>query len=163
METANQLLAEIQKVKVLRSAAGRQGSRPGRVPVPQAEQPRREPQIIGQDTRPSIEGLRTNVENLQLSPAEQISVAEQRQQPQMPAPEFYSPPPVAGPPSYSYSPGEAPQSYGRIPPGARVPDQPMPHGDISSGRYQVPLHDGHPPSSYPQVDNSKIPVMDPRL
>ncbi|EJC97977.1 uncharacterized protein FOMMEDRAFT_171362 [Fomitiporia mediterranea MF3/22] len=150
METANQLLAEIQKVKATRTAAGRQGQRPARIPVPQVEQPQPQPTppaMYGQDTRPSIEGLRTSVDSMQLSSAEQLPPAQQHLQAQMP-PQVY-PLSASGAPAYPYSPGEAPQPPGRIPSGARVPEQPMPYSDVQTVRYQPPP-DGYPTTGFPQ-------------
>lgn len=144
METANQLLSEIQKVKATRTAAGRQTTRPARVPVPPAEyqQP-----PIDQDMRQSIEGLRTSMGDVQISPAEHSPTAQQRP---LPPSQQYPQQPAA--PAYPYSPGEAPPPPGRIPPGGRAPEPPMPYADPQSGRYQPPAPDAYLPG-FPQVNN----------
>lgn len=149
METANQLLAEIQKVKALRKdAPGRQAQRPGRVAPPRIEQPPQQPptpaQMYGQDTRPSIEGLSSAMENVQITPFEQ---QQQRPPAQGPSGQFYSQP-ATGAPAYPYAPGEGPQQPGRIPPGARVPEQPVPYADSQPGRYTPAPPDGYSPGGF---------------
>ncbi|KAL5501614.1 PKC1 [Sanghuangporus vaninii] len=158
METANQLLSEIQKVKALRKdAAGRQAVRPARVPVPKVEPPQQPPtpaQMYGQDTRPSIEGLSTAMDNIQLSPFDQQQ-AQQHPSTQATSGQFY-PQPASGAPAYPYSPGEGPQQTARIPPGARVPEQPTPYADTQPGRYTPAPPDGYHPGGF--VPLQQVPV-----
>lgn len=154
METANQLLAEIQKVKATRTAAaGRQTQRPTRIPASSSEQistPQSPPYTaMGQDSvRPSMEGLRSSIDNMQIRPVEAAPPSDYGgpmppAQQQLPSP--------AGP-AYPYGRGEPPSTAARIPPGARVPEPPMPFVDQQQARFKPPEPDGYPPGAgYVQV------------
>ena len=150
METANQLLAEIQKVKATRTAAaGRQTQRPTRIPAPSSEQittaPAPQYQHPGQEMRPSMEGLRSSMDNMQIRPVDAAPVVDYGR----PMPPMQQPPGPTGP-TYGYGRGEATSPAARIPPGARVPEPPMPFEQ--QARYQTPESDGYPPApGYGQV------------
>ncbi|KAI5118872.1 hypothetical protein M0805_005314 [Coniferiporia weirii] len=161
METANQLLSEIQKVKASRTNAGRQAPRPARVSAPQVEQLQPPNASVpyppsGQDMRGSMEGLRTSVDSMQLSLADQTSVSEQpfeHQTSQIPLTQqpYTQQTSIPGAPLY-----QEPFSSGRIPPGARVPEPPMSYSDSQAGRYQPAGPDGYlAGSGYPQAPYSK--------
>lgn len=171
METANQLLAEIQKVKASRATAGKsQAARPTRPPasieqLPQqspVQAPAPYPPALGQDVRPSMENLRTSMDNMRLPPGEHgpppdhqygrvapgTSMQERYQQMQMEQQQYQQmqqqPPQQQGPPAYQYPPSETPGPVSRIPPGARVPVPPMPFNES-----QVqPVPQARPSSQY---------------
>ncbi|THH11674.1 hypothetical protein EW145_g525 [Phellinidium pouzarii] len=162
METANQLLSEIQKVKASRTAAGRQPSRPGRVTVPPGDMQylQQSPAPYtpgGHDMRRSIEDLRTSLGDMQLS-ADQTSMEQPYERPPSQIPPLQQPyvpqaqVPATGASGYPYAPGEASPLSGRVPPGARIPESPMPYSDAQAGRFQAPGPDGYlPGAGYPQV------------
>lgn len=166
METANQLLAEIQKVKASRSAVGKtQPQRPMKQHTLSESTPPSPQYPL--DQRQPVEALRTSLDNMRMGPPDQSPVQDYGQTRPLPSqlsgvPERYPPQDsqqqygqqIGGPP-YSYSPeGAAPVQ--RPPPGARVP-APIPYADPvgrpSSGydrfppptQGAVPAPDGYPP------------------
>lgn len=121
METANQLLAEIQKVKVNRNA-GRTAA--ARKPPSSTSTPR--PEMA--DMRPSMDGLHPNMENLSIQDQNTTDYSPYRQPPppvQRPD-DQYQPQPqdveyakrLSATPTYQY-PSET--STPRPPPGAKYP------------------------------------------
>lgn len=177
METANQLLAEIQKVKTSKSA----GAKQGQVPRTQKTLPIMEqlPQstAYGQNARPQVEDVRRSMDNMRFSNDERPPMEypygrpqSQIQSPQdrYPPADSYSMPQAMSPsgmPPYPY-PSEQ-SNVARIPPGAKVP-APVPYGDPSmmppdgrptSGydRYAPPSGpDGYPASGY-EVSVTHLP------
>lgn len=141
METANQLLSEIQKVKATRSAAATR--RPARVPAPSMEQQ-------SYDGRHSVEGMRTSMERMQISSVDQFGqqVPSAHALPQHPMHPQQQQIPPHGPPAYQYPAGEQPSGAARIPPGAR-PAEPVPYPD--SGRYQQTPEVDQQDVGFPQV------------
>ena len=164
METANQLLAEIQKVKSSRTAGGRppQPTRPQKAPMhmehitpqPGYMQPPSEPQ-------PQMDGLRTSVDNMRLGMDQQQQMEYYgRQTPGQQPPDrfeshYVTQPLPPGKLTYPYppegpSPSVPPIPPGALPPGARVP-APMPYAE-------PPIH---PASGRPSYDRPGPPAQEP--
>lgn len=175
METANRLLSEIQKVKDSRTAAAKaQSTRPPRQPAsmdqPQQQSPLHSPVAYptpgGPDMRPSMENIRTSMDNMRLPPSSageqaqatpadfqygRVSMQERYQQMQLEQQQYQQvqqPPSQQvpqGPPGYQYpAPSDTPGPVSRIPPGARVPVPPMPYNESQA----LPMSQPPPVSQY---------------
>ena len=172
METANQLLAEIQKVKAGRAAGGRPQPT-GRLPRPvtQIETTPSQPGYMSPPPEAQLDGLRTSVDNMRLGGVDQQQLQQQqapqqqldyygRQTPVQPGQDqfgqhYVTQPLPPGNLNYYQPEGPAPQMPqippGALPPGARVP-APMPYAEPpihpASGRqsYERP---GPPPQQDP--------------
>ncbi|KLO17260.1 hypothetical protein SCHPADRAFT_846694 [Schizopora paradoxa] len=175
METANQLLAEIQKVKASRSAGGKtQPQRPAKQHTLMSEPSvPPSPQYPLDQGRQSVDGLRTSMDNMRMGAPDQSSMQDYGQARPLPSqpggvPDRYPPrddqqqygQTIGGPP-YQYTP-EAGAPVPRPPPGARVP-APIPYADPTgrpssgydrlppSSQGQGPVPDGYPPGYTPNA------------
>lgn len=151
METANQLLAEIQKVKATRTAAaGRQ--RPARAPTASMEQIGG-PQVPpypgmgpGPDSGTPMDGLRSSMDHMQIRPVESA-----------PSGDYGRPPLPMHQQDSAYRRADPSAPAARIPPGARIPEPPMPFVDQQQARFKPPEPDGIPPGAgYTQVCSRRL-------